>query len=232
MSPTKPGQNFPIPRGALIVSCQAREDNPLHGPSFMAAMARAAVEGGALGIRANGASDIAAIRAVVSRPIVGILKREDAGYPVVITPDFSSAKEVRKAGADLIALDATERPRKGEDIATLIARIRGELQCPVFADVATADEGRRAAALGADCVATTLSGYTADTAALLRLGPDLELVRVLARELDVPIIAEGRFDTPALARAAFEAGAHAVVVGTAITNPREITRKFVGGLHG
>jgi putative N-acetylmannosamine-6-phosphate epimerase len=229
---SKTHASFPIPYRALVVSCQARPDNPLHGAVHMAAMARAAVDGGALAIRANGAADITAIRAAVPCPIVGILKREELGWPVSITPDYASAATVAAAGASLIALDATARPRRGEPLAELIARIRGELGLPVFADVATRAEGLRAAELGADCVATTLSGYTEATAALRHTGPDIALISALAGELDVPVIGEGRFETPDQLREAFAAGAHAIVVGTAITNPREITRRFAAACHG
>ena len=171
-----------IPKGALVVSCQARADNPLHGPVYMSAMAQAAEAGGARGIRANGTDDIAAIRAVTRLPIVGIAKVWDDRFPVYITPGFAQAAEIAMAGADIIGLDA---------------------------------------------IATTLSGYTEETASRRTSRPDLELLSALAAELPVPIVAEGRFDTPELAAEAFRRGAHAVVVGTAITNPREITKKFV-----
>ena len=198
----------------------------------MAAMAMAAEQGGAKAIRANGAADVAAIRAVTALPIIGIAKRWDDGFPVYITPDFESAAGVAAAGADVIALDATARPRKGEPVEQLVRRIRDELGKPVFADIATIDEGRRAAESGADYVATTLSGYTDETADKRAAGPDIALIAALARVVHVPIIAEGRFERPEQVRAAFAAGAHAVVVGTAITNPREITRRFVGALDG
>jgi N-acylglucosamine-6-phosphate 2-epimerase len=215
-----------IPAKSLAVSCQARADNPLHGPVFMAAMAEAAEQGGAKALRANGPADISAIRAVSDLPIIGILKRWDERFPVYITPDFESAFLIAAAGADIIALDATARPRDGEPLDELIARIRDELGKPVFADVATLEEGLRAARLGADYVATTLSGYTAETAARKTEGPDIALVRALAEAVSVPVVAEGRFERPDQLDAAFTAGAHAVVVGTAITNPREITRRF------
>lgn len=218
---------FPIPPGAFVVSCQARPDNPLHGPVFMAAMAKAAEAGGARGIRANGIADIAAIRAVTKLPIVGLLKRFEPEFPVAITPDLASALAVATAGADIIALDATARPRNGERLDDLIPLVRGRTGKPVMADVATLAEAERAAALGADAVATTLSGYTHETAARLGEGPDLDLVAALVAALSVPVVAEGRFETPAQVREAFRRGAHAVVVGTAITNPREMTRRFV-----
>ncbi|MGO4666757.1 N-acetylmannosamine-6-phosphate 2-epimerase [Bosea sp. 2RAB26] len=216
-----------IPPGSLAVSCQARAANPLHGPVFMAAMAQAAEQGGALALRANGPADIAAIRAVSTLPIIGILKRWDDHFPVYITPDFAAAALIAAAGADIIALDATARPRDGEPLGVLIARIRGELGKPVFADCATFEDGVRAARLGADYIATTLSGYTDETAALKAAGPDIALIAALAGAISTPIVAEGRFERPEQLDAAFAAGAHAVVVGTAITNPREITRRFV-----
>jgi putative N-acetylmannosamine-6-phosphate epimerase len=215
-----------IPHRSLAVSCQARADNPLHGPVFMAAMAQAAEQGGALALRANGPADIAAIRAVSRLPIIGILKRWDDRFPVYITPDFASAEAIAAAGADIIAIDATDRPRDGEPLDRLIGRIRDELGKPVFADCATLEDGVRAAALGASYIATTLSGYTPETEARKALGPDIALIAALAEAVSLPIIAEGRFEQPEQLEIAFEAGAHAVVVGTAITNPREITRRF------
>lgn len=210
----------------LIVSCQARTDNPLHGPSFMAAMAKAAEQGGAVGIRANGPEDIRAIKAVVRLPVIGIYKYPLAGYEVLITPDLARAAAVAEAGADLIALDATVRPHPEGTAQALIAQIKAELGLPVVADVATLEEGVAAAQAGADYIATTLSGYTSYSAAAE--GPDLTLVQQLCRAIAQPVIAEGRFCTPDEVQTALALGAFAVVVGTAITNPREITRRFVG----
>lgn len=216
-----------IPKGALVVSCQARADNPLHGPIYMSAMAQAAEAGGARGIRANGEADVAAIGAVTDLPIIGIAKVWDDRFPVYITPSFAQAERIARAGADIIGLDATPRPRDGEPVDRLIGRIRAELGREVFADISTLEEGRAAHAAGATYIATTLSGYTDETASRMSEAPDLELLSALAAELPGPIVAEGRFDTPDLVAEAFRRGAHAVVVGTAITNPREITRKFV-----
>ncbi|MEZ0170003.1 N-acetylmannosamine-6-phosphate 2-epimerase [Microvirga sp. TS319] len=216
-----------IPKGTLVVSCQARADNPLHGPLHMSAMALAAEAGGAGGIRANGVDDIAAIRAATKLPIIGIAKVWDDRFPVYITPGFDDAARIAKAGADVIGLDATARPRNGEPVDRLIARIRHDLGKEVFADVSTLEEGRAAYAHGATYVASTLAGYTEETAARKGEGPDWELLEALVAALPVPVVAEGRFDTPELAAEALRRGAHAVVVGTAITNPREITKKFV-----
>ena len=224
-------KTLPFARGALIVSAQARADNPLHGPAFMAAMARAAEQGGAGAIRANGAADIAAVRAATRLPIIGIVKRFDPRFPVYITPDLSAAREAALAGADMIALDATARPRDGGPLAELLPAIRQETGRPVMADIASLDDALRAQSLGADCVATTLSGYTGGASS--PQGPDLALVSALTARLSVPVIAEGRYDTPELAREALARGAYAVVVGTAIPNPREITRRFAAAMeHG
>lgn len=209
----------------LIVSCQARADNPLHGPQFMGAMALAARDGGAVGIRANGPADIAAVKAA-GLPVIGIHKVFSDQYPVYITPNFAAAEAIVAAGAEVVALDCTDRPRDGEEPAVLIRRIREELGAEVFADVSTLREGVAAADCGAHYVATTLSGYTEATQPKPD-EPDLKLLSALASKLSVPVIAEGRYNSPDLVREAFNVGAFAVVVGTMITNPREITRAFV-----
>jgi N-acylglucosamine-6-phosphate 2-epimerase len=217
-------------RYGLIVSCQAEPHEPLHGTVFMAALARAAAAGGAVGIRANGPADIAAIRAIVTIPIIGIYKVDLPGFEVRITPTLDHARQVADAGADLIAIDATARPHPGGvTSAELIARVRQVTGCPVVADIATVEEGLAAAEAGADAVATTLSGYTGNSPA--QEGPDFELVRRLALALEVPLIAEGRIATPEQARRALDLGAHAVVVGTAITRPQIITERFVASVN-
>lgn len=219
-----------LERGALIVSCQAREDNPLHGPMFMAAMALAARDGGARAIRANGPEDVRAVKPA-GLPVIGIHKVFADDMPVYITPTIAAADELAAAGADIIALDCTPRPRRGDDPASIIAHIRDRLGLETFADISTLDEGIAAAAMGATYVSTTLSGYTSYTEPKPP-DPDLDLIRALAARIQAPIIAEGRFNTPELARAAIDAGAYAVVVGTMITNPREITKSFAAAVAG
>lgn len=215
-------------RGRLIVSCQALANEPLYGATIMARMALAAREGGAAAIRANGPDDIRAIREAVDLPIIGLYKDGDSG--VYITPTFRHARAVAEAGADVIALDATPRPRPdGGSLADLIRAIHDELGVMVMADISTLEEGISAASLGADFVGPTLSGYTAYSPELE--GPDFDLIHALVRELSVPIIAEGRIRTPAEARAALDAGALAVVVGSAITRPQWITAQFAASLR-
>lgn len=216
--------------GGLIVSCQARVGSPLYGPRFMAAMAVAAERGGAVGIRADGPANIRAIRRATSLPIIGIYKRYVLGSDVYITPDVTSARAVIRAGADIVAVDGTERPRPGGiTLGELIRAIKNAYSVLVMADISTVEEALAAVRAGADIVATTLSGYTPATAHK-RVGPDLDLVRKLVNCVQVPVIAEGRFWTPEEARQAIRLGAHAVVIGTAITNPEAITARFVRAL--
>jgi N-acylglucosamine-6-phosphate 2-epimerase/N-acetylmuramic acid 6-phosphate etherase len=162
--------------------------------------------------------------------VIGINKVFSDAYPVYITPNFDSARVLVEAGADIIALDCTPRSRDGEAPEVLIRRIRDELGAEVFADISTLEEGIAAEQWGATYISTTLAGYTEYTTKTP--GPDLDLVRALAARVKAPIVAEGRYNTPELARAAIDAGAYAVVVGTMITNPREITKVFAKEVLG
>jgi N-acylglucosamine-6-phosphate 2-epimerase len=212
------------PPRSVVVSCQAGPGNPLQGPAAMALMAQAAAAGGAAAIRANGALDIAAIREAVDLPILGIDKVGDPNG-VFITPHPDSALAVVAAGADVVALDGTPRRRPdGRSLRDHVAEIRERVDVELMADVDSLEAGIAAREAGVDLVATTLSGYTAGE---VPDGPDVKLVARLARALDCPVVAEGRFWTADDVKAGFEAGAHAVVVGTAITNPMAITRRFV-----
>lgn len=216
-------------RGRLVVSCQALPGEPLHGPEHMSAMALSAIAGGAGGIRCEGPDDVRAIRSVTDLPVIGLWKAGADG--VYITPTLEHALAVADAGADIVALDATARPRP--DGRTLSETLR-ELSLrgiPVMADVATLAEGVAAAAAGATLVGTTLSGYTPETAGHAHHpGPDLDLVAALVDTLAIPVVAEGRITTPAQLSSAFAAGAWSVVVGGAITRPAMITAGFVGAI--
>lgn len=214
-------------KGKLIVSCQALEGEPLHGAEVMAKMALAAKLGGAVAIRANGPADISAIKQMVDLPVIGLYKQGDSG--VYITPTFAAAAEIAEAGADIIALDCTNRPRPdGSPICELLSRIHHELNRPTFADVSTLSEARAAAAAGVSMAAPTLSGYTENSPA--QDGPDFDLLASMIATLPLPVIAEGRIHTPEQARRALDLGAWAVVVGSAITRPRTITARFVQSL--
>lgn len=213
-------------KNGLIVSCQARPGNPLRGPEHMAAMALAAEMGGAVAIRADGPKDIAAIKKLIHIPVIGIYKTEPSPEIPYITPDFEHAKAIADLGVEIIALDGTLRHRpNGVDVAELIKQIKKELNVLVMADIATFEEGVAAAKAGADIVATTLSGYT--TYSPFKEEPDLELVKRLKEAIDVPIIAEGRYNSPESLRAGIDAGAHAVVIGKSITNITFSTDRFI-----
>jgi N-acylglucosamine-6-phosphate 2-epimerase len=219
-------------RGGLIVSCQALPDEPLFGSQHMAVMAKAAFAGGACAIRANGPADISAIRMVVDLPIIGLYKEDMPDSEVRITPTLEHIWQVSQAGADLVAIDATQRKHPGDlTIESMVQYIHNECAKRVVADVSTLEEGLKAYQAGADFVATTLSGYTAYSPS--QEAPDFELLQTLVKALKplgVPVIAEGRINTPEQAATALNIGAFAVVVGSAITRPQWITARFYNAL--
>lgn len=222
--PHTPHAVFAALRGQLIVSVQAQPHEPLHGAAHMAVMARAVAEGGAAAIRCESPADIRAIREAVDLPLIGLWKQGETG--VYITPTCEAARAVAEAGADVVAIDATDRPRP-VSLATLIGYIHDALQRPVLADVSTLEEARAAVAAGADAVAPTLSGYTGGPTPE---GPDWALLEAMVAELEVPVLMEGRVWTPDEAASALARGAWAVVVGSAITRPQLITRRFARAL--
>jgi len=200
----------------LIVSCQAPIDSPLHEPVAIAAIAQAAINQGAVGVRIDTPDHVKAVRQRSIAPIVGLWKQQLAGYKVYITPQFDHAAAIAQAGADIIAIDATLRNRPGgETVTTLIERIHGELGKLVMADVDTIEAAIAAEVAGADIVATTLYGYTAHTNHLAP--PGFDLLTQMVRRLHIPAICEGGISSPQMARQALDLGAYAVVVGTAIT---------------
>ncbi len=213
-------------RGGLIVSCQAPTGSPLDDPHIISAMALTAEQQGASGVRLNGPINIAAARARINLPIIGIEKVVTADSDVYITPTFAVAERLAASGADIIAIDATQRARpNGERMEVLLARIREELNMPVMADIATFDEGLLAADCGAEIIATTLCGYTKDSAGTAL--PAFALLEQLAASLHLPIICEGGVAAPEEVRRAFACGAFAVVVGTALTGLTQLVKNFV-----
>ncbi len=214
-------------RGGLIVSCQALPEEPLHSSYIMGRMAVAAMEGGACGIRANSPEDIKEIRGVVDLPVIGLHKVVYPDSPVYITPTMDEVDGLMEAGCDIIALDATARPRpQGVTLEQFFAAVRKKYPDQLFmADTSCFEEGLEAQRLGFDLVGTTMSGYTDYTKG--RSLPDYELMSRYVKELRIPVIAEGgiwEIDQLSQARAA---GVWACVIGTAITRPRDITRRFV-----
>ncbi|RDY28954.1 N-acetylmannosamine-6-phosphate 2-epimerase [Romboutsia weinsteinii] len=217
-----------IIKDKLIVSCQALEDEPLHSPFIMGRMANAAKEGGAVGIRAQGVEDIIEIKKVTSLPVIGIIKRNYEDSEIYITPTKKEVDELITSGCEMIALDATNRKRpNGESLKDIISYIKSK-NVLVMADISNYEEAILAKEYGADCVSTTLAGYTPYTECLE--GPDLELMKRLVKELGIPVIAEGKINTPEDLRKSFDTGVHSAVVGSAITRPQLITAKFANAI--
>lgn len=223
----------------LIVSVQANVDEPLYDPACIVALSQTVVIGGAAGLRLAGAKHIAAVRqALPDIPIIGIHKPDVLPDPpesaVYITAQLADALPLAEAGADIIALDATLRPRPGgEDLGQIVAALREAYpHCLLMADIDSLASAEWALELGFDIVSTTLSGYTAETQAkkIDNETPDLALLATLAKESPVPVILEGRVWQPEHVAQAFAHGAFAVVVGSAITRPHWVTRRFVSAL--
>ncbi len=213
----------------LIVSCQAPADSPLHDPVVIAAMAQAAVNQGAVGVRIDTSYHVSAVRQKVKVPIIGLWKQQLPGYEVYITPRYEDAEAIARAGADIIAIDATLRQRPNrETLAGLIERIHAELGKPVMADVDTIENAKLAALAGADIVGTTLYGYTNETKHLSP--PGFELLTQMVQQLDIPVICEGGISSPKMAREALNLGAYAVVVGTAITGIDYLVKAYREGI--
>ena len=215
-------------RGRLMVSCQAWEDDPFFGPENMARFARAAVEGGAAGIRANGVDDIRAIRDAVDVPILGIQKRVMPDGGILITPTVDDAAQLVVNGADAVALDCTVRAGSHGALERLRS-IKDDLGVPVAADIATVEEAVTAAAAGADFVLSTMRGYTAETAHVSGFEP--RFISQLVAAVSVPVIAEGRIWKREEARAALSCGALAVIVGSAVTRPRDVASRFSSAIR-
>lgn len=219
-------------RNRLVVSCQASHGEPLCAPEHIKALSLSALNGGAGGLRLEGADNIRCVKAVADVPIVGLTKSplvtdEERLKRVYITATFAEAQDIADAGADIIAIDATDRPRPGRlSLADFISRIHQELKKPVWADIATAADALAAADAGADAISTTMSGYTSETFVRPDHGPDMDLLAALCGRLTLPVILEGRVWHPDEVRQAFQLGAFAVVVGSAITRPHLITQRF------
>lgn len=213
-------------KGQLIVSCQVEEGFSLNIPHHLAAFVSTTVMGRAVAIRASDPENIRAMQEVLKVPIIGIYKKDYAGFDVRITPTISEVEALIALDIDMIALDATKRSRPdGQSLEQLVSVIRKRSNVLLMADVSNLEEGIKAEELGFDAIGTTLSGYTDYTPE--RFGVDIQLISELARTVNVPIIAEGRINTPDDVRVALEVAAHAVVVVSMITRPHMITERFM-----
>jgi len=218
-----------LPKG-LIVSCQAPVNSPLHDPYIIAAMAKAAVNNGAVAVRIDTPSHIQAVREKVQVPIIGLWKQVITGSDVYITPQFHHAVAVAEAGADIIAIDATTRNRPGDEkLADIITLIHDQLNKPVMADVDTYEAAQLAVNAGADIVGTTLFGYTAQTKNFSP--PGWELLTQIIENLDTFVICEGGVSSPQMAKKALDLGANAVVVGGAITGIDLLVKAYISTLE-
>lgn len=218
-------------KGGLIVSCQALSNEPLYGSYIMSRMALAAWEGGACGIRANTPEDIKHIKELVDLPIIGLYKQVYDDSEVYITPTLESVDALIKSKPDIIAMDATNRIRPfGYSLDEFFHKIRLKYPDMLFmADCSCLEDAIHAEKLGFDLVGTTLYGYTEETQGAYL--PGIDLMKELLRTIKIPVIAEGGIWTPEQLKEAIDTGVHAAVVGTAITRPMDITKRFVKAIN-
>lgn len=219
-----------IVRGGLIVSCQALENEPLHSSYIMSKMAYAAQLGGAVGIRANSIEDIIEIKKNVNLPIIGIIKKDYDDSSIYITPTIKEIDELVNCGVDVIATDATNRIRpNGETLESFLKKVKQKYPDNLFmADCSTFEEGVFASNIGFDFIGTTLSGYTEYTKGVSL--PNFDMMKRLVNKINTPIIGEGGIWYPEQLKEAFDTGIITAVVGTAITRPMDITKRFVSAI--
>ena len=220
-------------RGQMIISCQAVPGEPLYveEKSIMYLMARAAKMAGSPAIRTSSIRDVIAIKEETGLPVIGLVKIQYPGYEGYITPTMKEVDELVEAGSDVVALDCTLRRRgDGTSVNDFIRDIREKYpEIILMADISNYEEGVNAWKCGVDIVGTTMSGYTDYTPKLD--GPDYELMRRLAADLDIPVIGEGKIHTPVQAVAALDTGVWSIVVGGAITRPLEIAGRFMKAIE-
>ncbi|MFJ7727790.1 N-acetylmannosamine-6-phosphate 2-epimerase [Neobacillus sp. NPDC097160] len=219
-------------KNGIVVSCQALEDEPLHGSAIMGRVALAAQQGGANGIRANSKEDIIEIKKNVDLPIIGIVKRDYKDSDIYITPTMKEIEELISTDCEMIALDATDRKRPtNESLQSFIKKIKAKnSNVLLMADISTVSEAIEAEKIGFDCVSTTLMGYTDTSKDYNVTTNDFYYLTEILKNVNVPVIAEGHISTPDLAKKALEKGAYSVVVGSAITRPQLITETFVSAM--
>ena len=212
----------------VIISVQAMPDEPLYDEAALTAMMKSVINGGAKGLRLAGARDVKNAKKLFDVPVIGLTKPdklpENWREIVYITPTLKEVDELIKANADIIATDATQRPRPKESLDEILKYIKSHNKI-AMADISTFDEGIKARELGFDIISTTLSGYTQNSP-MVKNTPDFELLSKLTKSLDCPVILEGRIWEPMEADMAFALGAYSVVIGSAVTRPQLITKRF------
>lgn len=223
----KSGELIQSLKNKLIVSCQAEGDSPFNSPEGVTMFAKAAVLGGASAIRSEGIAKTKMILENVGVPVIGLIKSKFEDGSVRITGSFKDVKDLLSIGVHIIAIDGTFRKRENISGPEFINKVKKEFDCIVMADIAKEDEAIACAQAGADLVSTTLNGYTPDTLSDKIKSPNFDLVEALVKKIQIPVIAEGRINTPQDAKRMIDLGAHSIVVGTAITRPHIITSWFV-----
>lgn len=218
-------------KGIVVVSVQAMPSEPLYAESCMTAMMKSVVNGGAGALRVAGVRDVKIAKNLFTLPVIGLTKPNviPKNYKeiVYITPTVKDVIDLVQAGADIIATDATQRPRpNGEKLADLFKYVHINNRI-VMADISTLEEGIKAKEAGADILSTTLAGYTLESVNSPSKEPDFELLKQLVETTKMPVVLEGRIWEPEQVNKAFELGAHCVVIGSAITRPQLITKRFV-----
>ena len=224
MSKLSHEQVFQCIQHGLIASCQPVDDGPMDKPEIVAAMAQASVIGGAAGLRIEGVENLKAARPTVQVPIIGIVKRDLPDSPIRITPFLHDIEALAKAGADIIAVDGTHRPRPVE-LESAVKKIH-ELGCLAMADCSNLEEGLHCQKLGFDIIGSTMSGYTGG---VVPKEPDYQLVKDL-KKAGCRVMAEGRYNTPELAKTAIEIGADFVTVGSALTRLEHLVSWFAAAV--
>jgi len=214
-------------KNAFIVSCQAEGDDPFNSPEGVSMFAKAAEMGGADGIRSEGIAKTKKIIDSVSIPVIGLIKTYFEDGLVKITGSLSDVKELHEIGCRFIAIDGTFRLREGITGPDFISRIKSKYDCEIMADISTIEEAIACQNSGADCISTTLNGYTEATKFDNNGEPNFQLIKELTNKIDIPIFAEGRISNPIQAKQMIDCGAFGVVVGTLITRPRVVTNSFV-----
>lgn len=221
-------------KNKIIISCQASVGEPIFDDDCLLSIVKSVISGGTSGLRLAGVKDIANTRKFSDIPIIGITKPDplpaDWKEIVYITSTFKDAKKISDVGADIIAIDGTLRKRPEETLEELIKKIHAELQKPVMADCSTLKEGLKCEEFGANIISTTLSGYTKETLTKNNGEPDFELLEALVKSVKCPVILEGRIWTTEHVKKAFDLGAYAVVIGSAVTRPQVITQRFVNAV--
>ncbi len=215
-------------KNSIIISSQAMPCEPFYDQIAMTAMIQSVINGGAQGLRLAGERDIKIAKQLCDLPVIAITKPDkipdNFKEVVYITPSLSDVKILAESGADIIAFDGTSRPRPGGATLAQIIESVQKYSCLAMADISTFEEGVNARKLGADIISTTLAGYTSNSVEVE--GPDFELLKKLVKELDCPVILEGRIWSPDEVKKAFELGAYAVVIGSAVTRPHHIVERF------